>query len=104
MGKTIFGLKVINADKSEITLAQAIKRSFAYFICVMLGSVLFTLSFFRKDQKSLADLLSASAVTIEEHEEVLADDKVGTEFQLTLLHTIENTEEDPEYFEQNKSA
>lgn len=107
MGKTIFGLKVVNADQSEITLFQAMKRSFAYFTCAMLGSFLFGLSFLRKDQKSLADLFSSSSVALETHQQ--AEEKIGTEFQLTLLHTLEETraevtEEEPEYFEQNKAA
>lgn len=105
MGKTIFGLKVVNADQSEITLVQAMKRSFAYFTCAMLGSFLFALSFIRKDQKSLADLVSSSAVVLENHQ--TETEKGGTEFQLTLLHSVETsqeTEEETEYFEQNKAA
>jgi len=102
MGKTIFGLKVINEDQSEITLIQAMKRSFSYFTCMMFGSVLFGLSFIRKDQKSLADLVSSSSVVLETHQPVA--ETTGTEFQLTLLHSVEAEETEPEYFEQNKAA
>lgn len=104
MGKTIFGLKVVNQDQSEITLVQAMKRSFAYFTCMMLGSFLFALSFIRKDQKSLADLVSSSTVALETHQPIAETN--GTEFQLTLLHSVSEVEvqDEPEYFEQNKAA
>jgi uncharacterized RDD family membrane protein YckC len=104
MGKTMFGLKVVNDDKSELTLVQSMKRAFAYFGCVMLGSFLFAVSYIRKDQKSLADLFSGSSVALETAE---TSQEKGTEFQLTLLHTEaeQNSEEaEPEYFEQNKAA
>ena len=108
MGKTMFGLQVVNADKSELTLAQSMKRSFAYFVCAMLGSFLFALSFIRKDQKSLADLMSGSSVMPESKDVSAKEEMPGTEFQLTLLKTEEmadaSTEEEPEYFEQNKAA
>lgn len=104
MGKTIFGLKVVNEDHSEITLFQAMKRSFSYFVCVIFGSFLFALSFIRKDQKSLADLFSSSSVVLDTPKPVAAEE-TGTEFQLTLLHSVQAQEaEEPEYFEQNKAA
>lgn len=102
MGKTMFGLKVVNTDHSELTLPQSMKRAFAYFLCTMMGSFLFALSFIRKDQKSLADLFSSSSVALETH--APAEEKTGTEFQLTLIHTEAISEEEPEYFEQNKAA
>lgn len=104
MGKTMFGLKVVNADQSDLTLPQSMKRAFAYFTCVMLGSFLFAMSYIRKDQKSLADLFSGSSVALDAHETQTAVQEKGTEFQLTLLHTVATTEEEPEYFEQNKAA
>lgn len=108
MGKTIFGLKVVNADHSEITLVQAMKRSFSYFVCMIFGSFLFALSFVRKDQKSLADLASSSSVVLDAPKPAVQE-QVGTEFQLTLLHSIQDSvqeaeAEEPEYFEQNKAA
>lgn len=103
MGKTIFGLKVVNADHSELTLLQSMKRAFAYFTCTMFGSFLFALSFIRKDQKGLADLFSSSSVVLESHHAV--EEKVGTEFQLTLLQAVQETqEENSEEFEQSKAA
>lgn len=104
MGKTIFGLKVVNADQSELTLVQSMKRSFSYFVCMIFGSFLFALSFVRKDQKSLADLVSASTVVLDKPKAAVVEE-TGTEFQLTLLHTVQDAEaEEPEYFEQNKAA
>lgn len=92
MGKTFFGLKVINPS-GEMTLKQSMQRSLAYCLCAMFGSFLFALSFVRKDQKSLADIFSSTSVdfdTIEENEQGFK----GTEFQLTLAEEIEKFEED----------
>ena len=112
MGKTLFGLKVETKDQSEMTLVQAMQRSFAYFTCSMLGSFLFALSFVRKDNKSLADLFSGTTVAFDQKEVATEAAPQGTEFQLTLLKTIEEpqmveasvVEEEVEYFEQNKAA
>lgn len=111
MGKTMFGLKVRNSDNSEISLKQAIQRTLAYFVCAMFGSFLFALSFIRKDGKSLADVLSGTTV---DYDKVIIEEKekIGTEFQLTLLQTVslesgseDTTEQDEvEYFEQNKAS
>ncbi len=108
MGKAVFGLRVETKDKTEMTLVQAMQRSFAYFTCSMLGSFLFALSFMRKDNKSLADMFSGTTVAFDQKEAAVVAER-GTEFQLTLLKTIEepeavNTEEEVEYFEQNKAA
>lgn len=83
IGKTLFGLKVISSE-GEITLKQSMQRSFAYFSCAMFGSFLFALSFIRKDDKSLADVLS------------------GT----TVVYDIKdvNVDEESEDFEQKKAA
>lgn len=111
MGKTMFGLKVVTTDNSEITLKQSMQRAFAYFACAMFGSFLFALSFIRKDDKSLADVLSGTTVAFETKEKVVTEEKLGTEFQLTLLNTLSPEteqltakEEEVEYFEQNKAA
>lgn len=85
MGKSMFGLKVVTSDNSEITLKQSMQRAFAYFSCAMFGSFLFALSFIRKDDKSLADVLSGTSVAYDRKQEAKAEEKVGTEFQLTLL-------------------
>ncbi|MGZ3787016.1 MAG: RDD family protein [Bacteriovorax sp.] len=103
-GKMLFGLKVINEDKREISLVQSMQRAFAYFVCAIFGSFLFALSFIRKDVKSLADIFSGTAVAYDTKEE----DNVGTQFQLTLVESLQapdqNQEEEVEYFEQNKAA
>ena len=107
MGKTLFGLKVVSPD-GDISLKQSIQRSFAYIISAMLGSFLFTLSFIRKDDKSLADILSSTMVAFDLKEKNTAENlERGTVFQLTLVEAINNSEEDAdpiEYFEQNKTA
>jgi uncharacterized RDD family membrane protein YckC len=90
MGKTLFGLKV-TAPSGEMTLKQAMQRSFAYFTCAIFGSFLFALSFIRKDAKSLADMFSGTSVVYDKTE------VATTEFQLTLLSEIES-------FEENKAA
>jgi uncharacterized RDD family membrane protein YckC len=102
MGKTLFGLKVVSAE-GEITLKQSMQRSFAYFICAMFGSFLFALSFIRKDDKSLADVLSRTSVAYD-----IKDEKIiaSTEFQLPLVESMNESQQDEEveYFEQNKAA
>ncbi|MFA6238304.1 MAG: RDD family protein [Bacteriovorax sp.] len=105
MGKSLFGLKVVSPD-GEMTLKQAMQRSVAYFACAMLGSFLFALPFIRKDDKSLADIFSGTSVVFENQEENITAAPV-TEFQLSLVQSIEQQETAPdevEYFEQNKAA
>ena len=101
MGKTLFGLKVV-AENGELTLLQSMQRAFAYFACAMTGSFLFALSFIRKDHKSLADVLSKTTVMADagHHLEV---SKVGTEFQLSLVDSI-NEVEDEILVEEDKQA
>lgn len=103
MGKTLFGLKVVSAD-GELTLKQSMQRALAYFACAMFGSFLFALSFIRKDDKSLADILSGTSVAYDIKDENIAD-ITGTEFQLSLVEAMnEEQPEETEYFEQNKAA
>lgn len=99
MGKTLFGLQVKNGDGSDLTLAQSMLRSFAYFTCAMTGSFLFALSYIRKDEKSLADVFSGSTVGYDVYEEKAQ----GTEFQLSLLEAQHHYEEYEEY-EQDRAA
>jgi uncharacterized RDD family membrane protein YckC len=119
MGKTFFQLKVINADKSEMTLKQSMLRSIAYFSCAFTGSFLFALSHIRKDEKSLADIFSGMSVVEDskdlDSKEVFGEE-TGTEFELALKRSMQSkaaesltdetkiSEEEIEYFEQNKSA
>ena len=100
MGKTLFGLKVVSLD-GEITIKQAMQRSIAYFTCAFFGSFLFALSFIRKDDKSLADIFSGTTVT---YDEATKATEVGTEFQLTLMDSIQNQPQEVEVFEENKAA
>lgn len=106
MGKTFFGLKVVSSE-GEISLKQSMQRSISYFACAMFGSFLFALSFIRKDDKSLADVMSGTTVAYDTKTAV-TEAVLGTEFQLTLVEGMkENTnavEEETEYFEQNKAA
>jgi uncharacterized RDD family membrane protein YckC len=100
MGKTLFGLRVVS-PRGEITLKESMQRSFAYFVCAMFGSFLFALSFIRKDDKSLADILSGTSVAYYIKDGIQAS---GTEFQLSLIEMKNNTEEDLASLEQKKSA
>ncbi len=93
MGKTIFGLKVVNADQSEMTLKQSMLRALAYFTCAMTGSFLFMLSFLRSDSKSLGDIFSGSQVQLDKNLSNLHS-VTGTEFQLSLVEAIIQSEED----------
>lgn len=95
MGKTLFGLKVISLT-GELSLKQSMQRSIAYFTCAMFGSFLFALSFIRKDDKSLADIFSGTNVVYDE----VAAAETGTEFQLTLMESIQEKKE----IEQDKAA
>lgn len=104
IGKTLFGLKVTSED-GEITLKQAMQRSIAYFICAIFGSFLFALSFIRKDDKSLADVLSATSVVYDQKMEA-SSTETGTEFQLTLMDSLQDQDQnqEAEYFKPNKAA
>jgi uncharacterized RDD family membrane protein YckC len=99
MGKSFFGLRVKNEDDSEITLNQSIYRALGYFTCAMTGSFLFALPFIRKDEKSLADVFSGTFVASDK-----VSERVGTEFQLALVKELGLSEEESEYFEENKAA
>lgn len=110
LGKTFFGLRAVNADKSEMTLKQSIYRALAYFTCAMAGSFLFALSYIRKDEKSLADIFSGMTVTDEYTD---ATEVLGTEFKMELDNVLAmakkssvevEKEEVVEYFEQNSVA
>jgi uncharacterized RDD family membrane protein YckC len=108
LGKTFFGLRAVNSDKSEMTLKQSMYRAFAYFTCAMAGSFLFALSYIRKDEKSLADIFSKMTVSDEYAD---ATDVLGTEFQMELNNIVSlarkkssETQEEVEYFEQNSVA
>lgn len=102
MGKSIFGLRVYCPTGEDITLKQSIQRSLAHFACAMTGSFLFALSFIRKDEKSLADILSNTGVKLE------ADEIKSTSDGLQLVPTppteIAKDKEEIEYFDQNKAA
>lgn len=98
MGKSLFGLQVKNENGDEITLKQAMLRSVSYFICAMLGSFLFALSYIRKDQKSLADVFSGSIV---ENESVTTS-KTGTSFDLHLIKA--QSQEEPTSHDQDIAA
>jgi uncharacterized RDD family membrane protein YckC len=106
MGKMFMEIEV-KSPRGELTLLDSIKRTLAYVGCVWFASIPFVLPYLRKDQKSLADLFSNTEVILSEKVTIVPE----TEFQLTLIHSInemENeatmTEEEPEYFEQNKAA
>lgn len=64
-GKMLLGLRV-KSSSEEMTLPEAMKRSLSYIVCAMTGSFLFSLPYFRKDQKSLADIFSKTSVTLDE--------------------------------------
>lgn len=64
MGKILFGLRVVSPE-GEITLKQAMQRSASYLFCAIFGSFLLSLSFIRKDGKSLADIMSKTNVTFD---------------------------------------
>ncbi len=60
-GKMLLGLRVVSLQ-GEITLVEAMKRSISHIFCAMTGSILFALPFMRKDDKSLADIISKTYV------------------------------------------
>lgn len=84
MGKTLFGLKV-ESPEGELTLKQSIMRSLAYFACAITGSFLFALSYIRKDEKSLADVLSGTTVVLDTPKDLKT---TGTEFEMTLQTSL----------------
>lgn len=119
MGKIIFHIKAINADKSEISLKQSMLRALAYFTCALTGSFLFALSYIRKDEKSLADIFSGMNVIADIHEVAVAGvvgEETGTEFEIALRRSMQAketksqseetkiSEEEIEHYEKNKSA
>ncbi|AUN97195.1 RDD family protein [Bacteriovorax stolpii] len=100
MGKTLMGLKVVNTDKSELTLGQSMFRALAYFTCAMFGSFLFALSYIRKDQKSLADVFSGTHVTLD-----TPDSDAGTEFELVLVEAgAAEATIDKSYYDEKEAA
>lgn len=100
MGKTLMGLKVENADKSELTLWQSMSRALAYFTCAMFGSFLFALSYIRKDQKSLADVFSGTHVSLD-----TPDKDAGTEFELALVEAGDaEATIDKSYYDEKEAA
>lgn len=78
------GLQVKNKDSSPLTLWQSISRSLGYILGSVTGFFLFALSWFRKDEKSLADLFSGSYVG--EQDEIVPS---KTEFELNLYNLSE---------------
>jgi len=102
LGKTIFHLRAVNADNSEITLRQSMMRALAYFTCAIFGSFLFALSYIRKDEKSLADIFSAMKVIDDTDWKA---EETGTEFQAELDNVLNFAkEEDTEKIDENKAA
>jgi len=94
MGKTLFGIKAVNSDGSELTLEQSMKRAMGYLVCAFFGSFLFSVSFLRKDQKSLADLFSKSQVELESYQVT-----AKTEFELII-----NEELGKDHYQDEKEA
>lgn len=104
LGKTIFHLRAVNADRSEISLKQSMMRALAYFTCAIFGSFLFALSYIRKDEKSLADIFSGMSIVEDTNWKTEA---TGTEFQAELDNVIAMTnakDEKIENSEQDKAA
>lgn len=64
-GKMLLGLKV-QSENEEMTLTESMKRSITYIFCSMTGSFLFSLPYFRKDHRSLADIISNTTVVLDE--------------------------------------
>jgi len=86
LGKTIFHLRAVNSDRSEISLKQSIMRALAYFTCAIFGSFLFALSYIRKDEKSLADIFSGMTVIEDMNWKTEA---TGTEFEMELNNVLQ---------------
>lgn len=103
-GKMILGLTV-KSENGEITLPEAMKRSFTYIACAMLGSVLFALPFIRKDQKSLADIISKTTV-VSDYEEIAAVVVVEEQPMATILELtpLEKEAAKTEVIEEDKAA
>ena len=92
MGKLLFGLKVVPL-KGEISLTQAMQRSASYLLCAMFGSFLFSLSFIRKDGKSLADIVSKTSVAYDEKSKNEVSE-AQTFFQLELINVTQNNKDE----------
>lgn len=67
LGKTVVGLKIISRENpGEIYWWQAATRSFTYFMCYMMGMVLFALPALNRAQKGLPDWISSTHVISQE--------------------------------------
>ncbi len=70
VGKLMFKISVVRPDlKNDYfpNMKESFARTIAYMACYMTAGLLFLLPFFRKDQKSLADLWSKTMV-MNDHE------------------------------------
>lgn len=72
-GKLIFEIQTFSKKtKDGLTLTESLVRTMGHFVCVITGLFLFALPYLRKDQKSLADIISDTWVSTEAEEKQLA--------------------------------
>lgn len=65
-GKMIFGIQTFSEKSREgLTLSESLIRTMGHFVCMITGLFLFALPYLRKDQKSLADIISETWVSKE---------------------------------------
>jgi len=65
-GKIIFGLQTFSQKiNTGLTLTESLMRTMAQFFCIATGFFLLALPYFRKDNKSLADIISNTWVAEE---------------------------------------
>ncbi len=65
-GKIFFGLQTFSSKTNDgLTLTESLVRTMGHFVCLVTGLFLFAMPFLRKDQKSLADIISETWVSKE---------------------------------------
>lgn len=72
-GKLIFEIQTFSKKTNDgLTLTESLVRTMGHFVCMITGLFLFALPYLRKDQKSLADIISDTWVANETEEAQLA--------------------------------
>ena len=72
-GKALLNLQVMNisGEESELTLFQCMNRSLLSTFCYTTGSILFLISFLRKDMRGLPDFISGTQVRHKDYKSLI---------------------------------
>jgi len=62
LGMAVFGLQVVNAQGGPVTIRQAIVRTLALGLCLLLLGIPFLGIIFQRERRALDDLLAGTAV------------------------------------------